>query len=162
MKSGPLTTVEKTGIQQRIVEGKDIKTIASELDRSEKVIDKYMDGLLRSLIKTHSAEITISPDDNVEPEPQPEPQPVAPAPQPEKTIGDDRRVVPLRTGDLIAKHKTRKGVVSMTPAAAEAGDETRKLYPKKAISDRHQGNLYDVKGNKMTEHHSMIRKDNGK
>lgn len=117
-KTGILSTQEKYDIQQMLQQEKSQSEIASELNRSENMVEKYIDGELEAIYDTLAKIKTKDVVDEIK------------APDPK--ISNKAKII-NRTG--IAK---RKGISVMTAAGSACGDALRqrmkKRLPKRGIT----------------------------
>ena len=110
IKKGPLSNNEKKRISLYLTESQDAESIARHLNRSENIIQKFIDSASKAEDKF-----------------------VVPTAEEVETIE-----VPIRTrtSDLFARNE-KYGVTIMTPQASEAGDDSRHKRVKAATTHRY-------------------------
>ena len=110
IKKGPLSNSEKSEIHSYLGRQQDTKSIAGHLNRSENIIQKFIDS------------ITIAEDESALPKAE-EVETIEPP-------------VRTRTSELFARNE-KYGVTVMTPQASEAGDDSRHKRVKAATTHRY-------------------------
>tara|TARA_R100001377_G_scaffold84339_2_gene67665 strand:+ start:2131 stop:2526 length:396 start_codon:yes stop_codon:yes gene_type:complete len=110
IKKGPLSNSEKSEIHNYLGEQQDAKSIAGHLNRSENIIQKFIDSI--TMAEDESAVPTAEEVETIEPP------------------------VRTRTSELFARNE-KYGVTVMTPQASEAGDDSRHKRVKAATTHRY-------------------------
>lgn len=110
IKKGPLSNSEKSDVHSYLGKQQDAKSIAEHLNRSENIIQKFIDS------------ITIAEDESALPKAE-EVETIEPT-------------VRTRTSELFARNE-KYGVTVMTPQASEAGDDSRHKRVKAATTHRY-------------------------
>lgn len=121
IKKGPLSNNEKKRISLYLTESQDAESIARHLNRSENIIQKFIDSA------------TKAEDKFIDSASKAEDKFVVPTAEEVETIE-----VPIRTrtSDLFARNE-KYGVTIMTPQASEAGDDSRHKRVKAATTHRY-------------------------
>jgi|TARA_R110000823_G_scaffold172701_1_gene305180 hypothetical protein len=108
IKKGPLSNSEKSDVHSYLGKQQDAKSIAEHLNRSENIIQKFID----SIAEDESALPKAEEVETIEP------------------------TVRTRTSELFARNE-KYGVTVMTPQASEAGDDSRHKRVKAATTHRY-------------------------